>query len=187
MVIYLGPRLPSGSMRPTRASNGAGSTSAPIWPCSGRGLPCGLDYSRPGALLPHLFTLACVPIRGSGPSAVCFLRHFPSPGGRPPGTPDLLGAPCPAEFGLSSPPRFSAGRRPSTYSRPAGSIQPGLLPSLRRLTCSRRRTTGSQFVTSSSGRKINRPQFSHWQIISSRARSLRTWTVSSILHPVQTP
>ena len=31
--------------------------SLPIWSCSVWGLPCGSDYSRPGALLPHLFTL----------------------------------------------------------------------------------------------------------------------------------
>ena len=57
MIIYLGLRLPSGSMQPTLISDGAGSTSIYIWPCSGRGLPCGFDYSQPGALLPRLFTL----------------------------------------------------------------------------------------------------------------------------------
>jgi len=57
MIIYLGLRLPSGSMQPTRISNGTSSTSISIWPCSGRGLPCGLDCSQPGALLPRLFTL----------------------------------------------------------------------------------------------------------------------------------
>ena len=31
--------------------------SLPIWSCSVWGLPCGSDYSAPGALLPHLFTL----------------------------------------------------------------------------------------------------------------------------------
>jgi len=46
-------------MRPTRTSNGAGRASVSIRSCSRRGLPCGFDYSRPGALLPHLFTFAC--------------------------------------------------------------------------------------------------------------------------------
>ncbi len=32
---------------------------APIWPCSGWGLPCGRCCQNPGALLPHPFTLAC--------------------------------------------------------------------------------------------------------------------------------
>jgi hypothetical protein len=31
--------------------------SLPIWSCSVWGLPCGLAYALPGALLPHLFTL----------------------------------------------------------------------------------------------------------------------------------
>ena len=30
----------------------------PIWPCTGRGLPCLRDCSWSGELLPHLFTLA---------------------------------------------------------------------------------------------------------------------------------
>src|SRR5439155_16793001 len=30
---------------------------SPIWPCSGWGLPCLVDYSSSGGLLPHLFTL----------------------------------------------------------------------------------------------------------------------------------
>jgi len=34
----------------------------PVWSCSGRGLPCPLGRPRGGALLPHLFTLACDPV-----------------------------------------------------------------------------------------------------------------------------
>ena len=48
-------------MRPTRDSGGAGYASSPIRPCSGWGLPCDLCLQRPGALLPHPFTLACAP------------------------------------------------------------------------------------------------------------------------------
>src|SRR5690606_9409789 len=44
--------------RPTRDSDGAGSPSSPIWPCSGWGLPCHPCYQGRGALLPHRFTLA---------------------------------------------------------------------------------------------------------------------------------
>ena len=44
----------------------------PIRSCSRWGLPCLVDYSRSGGLLPHLFTL----IRRC--RTVCFLWHFPS-------------------------------------------------------------------------------------------------------------
>ena len=47
---------------------------SPIWPCSGWGLPCLVDYSSSGGLLPHLFTLTA----GTRPAAVCFLWHCPS-------------------------------------------------------------------------------------------------------------
>ncbi len=46
----------------------AASTS-PVWPCSGRGLPCGPCHHGPGGLLHHPFTLT-----GTNP-AVCFLWH----------------------------------------------------------------------------------------------------------------
>ena len=65
--------------RPTRRSNDTGSISLPIWPCSGRGLPCLGCHQPSGELLPRLFTLTCS--RRIGTSAVCFLRHFPSPRG----------------------------------------------------------------------------------------------------------
>lgn len=45
----------------------------PIWPCSRWGLPCPLNYSRGGGLLPHLFTLTLIN------RAVCFLWSYPSP------------------------------------------------------------------------------------------------------------
>ena len=83
MVIYLGPRLPSGSMRPTRASNGAGNTSTSIWPCSRRGLPCDLDYSQPGALLPHLFTFACLLTLDQDHRLCVFCGTFRAPGFNP--------------------------------------------------------------------------------------------------------
>ena len=35
-----------------------------------------MGYPRSGALLPHRFTLTCAPAKG--PSAVCFLLHWPS-------------------------------------------------------------------------------------------------------------
>ena len=49
----------------------------PAWACTRWGLPCLACRQTSGALLPHPFTLACSPRRT--PSAVCFLRHFPSP------------------------------------------------------------------------------------------------------------
>ena len=55
--------------QPTRAVTGrntpalhlAAGRAAPIRSCSGWGLPCGPCCHVPGALLPHPFTLACVP------------------------------------------------------------------------------------------------------------------------------
>ena len=63
-------------MQPTQDSSGAGHPSSSTWPCSGWGLPCDLCYQKPGALLPHLFTLTCA---AKQPSAVYSLWHFPSP------------------------------------------------------------------------------------------------------------
>jgi len=62
--------------RPTRERRGPRQCS-PIWSCSGWGLPCHDGYPSRGALLPRLFTLTCAPVTNTGPSAVCFLRHFP--------------------------------------------------------------------------------------------------------------
>ena len=55
--------------QPTRAVTGrntpalrlSAGRAAPIRSCSGWGLPCGRRCRFPGALLPHPFTLACVP------------------------------------------------------------------------------------------------------------------------------
>jgi len=65
-----GPRVPDGRTRPA---------CPPIWPCSGRGLPCRACCQARGALLPHRFTLASCGTALSHPaaSAVCFLLHFP--------------------------------------------------------------------------------------------------------------
>ena len=50
--------ITDGLQRPTLDSSGAGSPSSFTWPCSGWGLPCDPCHQRPGALLPHPFTLA---------------------------------------------------------------------------------------------------------------------------------
>ena len=41
----------------------SGINSPPIWPCSGRGLPCIWRHRQTGELLPHLFTLTPI-LRG---------------------------------------------------------------------------------------------------------------------------
>ena len=84
-------------MRPTRDSGGASDSSSLIWPCSRWGLPCDPRLRRPGALLPHPFTLACAPERAIGGllSAALFRR-------RPKPTPGCYPAPCSTELGLSS-------------------------------------------------------------------------------------
>jgi len=76
---------------------------APIWPCSGWGLPCGPCCQRPGALLPHPFTLACAPAASStGHRRYTLCGTFPelqrerqSPAG-------VTRHPCFVEPGLSS-------------------------------------------------------------------------------------
>ena len=65
-IISLGHGITAGLKQPTRDSDGAGHASSPIWPCSGWGLPCDHCYQRPGALLPHPFTLACAPLGAIG-------------------------------------------------------------------------------------------------------------------------
>ena len=65
-IISLGHGITAGLKQPTRDSIGAGHASSPIWPCSEWGLPCDLCYQRPGALLPHPFTLACAPFGAIG-------------------------------------------------------------------------------------------------------------------------
>ena len=56
-VIPLGPPLLTGSSDLPGSQCGASSSFSPIWSCSAWGLPCRLDYSSRGALLPHHFTL----------------------------------------------------------------------------------------------------------------------------------
>ena len=68
--------------------------SSPIWPCYGWGLPRDLCYQRPGALLPHHFTLACAANGHRRCLFCCTFRRLTTPGRYP--------APCPAELGLSS-------------------------------------------------------------------------------------
>ena len=78
-----GPAVAGRLKQPTRsASEGNSRTNCPAqrpdaaaWPCTRWGLPCLTCHQASGALLPHLFTLAC----GRNPSAVCFLWHFPVP------------------------------------------------------------------------------------------------------------
>ena len=69
------------------------ASSSPVWPCSGRGLPCGPCHHDPGGLLHHPFTLtpAVKPRR----SALCGTVSRISPGGCYP-------PPCPVEPGRSS-------------------------------------------------------------------------------------
>jgi hypothetical protein len=117
-IISLGHGIAAGLKRPTRDSDGAGHTSSPIWPCSGWGLPCDSCYQKPGALLPHPFTLACAP---EEPSAVCSLLHFPSPCGARalPGT-----LPCGARTFLQRNPREPAGD-PYSHAPTAVAPDPG--------------------------------------------------------------
>ncbi len=88
-----GTRVTACLERPTREPHGP-CDGSPIWPCSGWGLPCHRCYHRRGALLPHLFTLACAP-RGHRRYVFCgtFRRLAP---------PRRYLAPCPVEPGLSS-------------------------------------------------------------------------------------
>ena len=116
-----GIRIAPNLERPTRDSGGTGGPSSPIWPCSGWGLPCDPCCQRPGALLPHPFTLACSPRRG--PSAVCSLLHFPSPRGARalPGT-----LPCGARTFLR--PASPADSRRRSLSPSSWSIHDGADP-----------------------------------------------------------
>ena len=125
-----GTAVAGGLVRPTRDSDGAGRSSSPTWPCSGWGLPCDRCHQRPGALLPHPFTLACAASRR--PSAVCSLWHFPSPRGARalPGT-----LPCGARTFLPSLGRSRRGR--SSLARSAIATRPprGGSGPLRRTPC----------------------------------------------------
>jgi len=80
MTIPLGRLSPGASRdRPGRRRGNPPSAlpkkepgAAPIWSCSGWGLPCHSCCQERGALLPHPFTLAA-----GFPEAVCFLLHCP--------------------------------------------------------------------------------------------------------------
>ena len=76
-----------------------GRLSPPIWPCSGRGLPCH-DCCQPrGGLLPHPFTLTAFSRRRRF-AFCCTVRHVPLT----PRVPRRYLATCPVEPGLSSEP-----------------------------------------------------------------------------------
>jgi hypothetical protein len=89
------PVITGGIEQPTRRHRTGRPHRLPIWPCSVRGFACHPRYHGRGALLPHLFTLACARCRARQRCVFCatFLRVAPT--GRYP-------AHCPAEFGLSS-------------------------------------------------------------------------------------
>ena len=103
------PGIADGLKQPTRrlrtgrplqhvsGANRAGAGRLPIWPCSVRGFACHLPYSRRGALLPHLFTIACSRDCERQLCIFCATILRVAPTGSYP-------AHCPAEFGLSSPP-----------------------------------------------------------------------------------
>ena len=66
-------RVPRSGDAPTRQfPEGPGRRGTPIRSCSWRGLPCGPCHQRPGALLPHPFTLPSVEAE-----EVCSLWRYP--------------------------------------------------------------------------------------------------------------
>ncbi len=111
--------LPSGSS--DQPGDRPGILYPPIWSCSRWGLPCLLDCSRSGELLPRHFTLTP---STCAPEAVCFLWHRPSPG-LVTGVPHLRGASRPMESGLSSPSalaRLGAAIHPSKLGNQTTSV-----------------------------------------------------------------
>ncbi len=67
--------------QPTRVQRGPRQCT-PIWSCSGWGLACRAHCCVRGALLPHLFTLACAAATLAGDCGhrrFSSLFHFPSP------------------------------------------------------------------------------------------------------------
>jgi hypothetical protein len=74
-IIPLAPSSLTGSSSLPGSIGRAVLERFPIWPCSVRGFACHPCCHGRGALLPHLFTIAC---RLAPASAVCFLCHFPS-------------------------------------------------------------------------------------------------------------
>ena len=109
---------------PTRSHGlrrGTGRPGLPIWSCSQWGLPCPLDHSRGGGLLPHLFTLT----RRTGRFVFCGTGRrrrleAPSPACIPPSGSGLRGiVPCgvrtflPRQAGGDPPPSRDRRTRPS--------------------------------------------------------------------------
>jgi hypothetical protein len=70
IAIHLGRMLPRGSSNQPGHANAWNPRQplrlfAPIWSCSGWGLPCHCCYQQRGALLPHLFTLTSVLLKAT--------------------------------------------------------------------------------------------------------------------------
>jgi hypothetical protein len=90
--------------------SGAGRASAPIWPCTGWGLPGRRVATTP---VRSYRTISTLPVRRlpkqSSPSAVCFLLHFPS--GHP-ALPLASIPPCGVRTFLSDAPRTQLRPRP---------------------------------------------------------------------------
>ena len=102
-----GPWIAPWLEQPTRASRGETPLppslafrrrKAPIWPCSGWGLPCRFRCRSRGALLPHPFTLACSRKRDIGGLLSVALSLDLRPAG-------VTRHPCFVEPGLSSRPK----------------------------------------------------------------------------------
>src|SRR5206468_3191413 len=87
------PGITDGLEQPTRRLRTGRPCCLPIWSCSVRGFACHPPCDGRGALLPHLFTLACPCGRQRCVFCATVLRVAPT--GRYP-------AHCPTEFGLSS-------------------------------------------------------------------------------------
>ncbi len=113
-------RLPVRTLR-----RGRGRPAAPIWSCSRWGLPCRSRCRSRGALLPHLFTLACR--RRRRRSVFCGTFPGVTPAGRYPApclpwSPDFppraLARPQRSSGHLPCRLRYDLGGRPSTAPGP---------------------------------------------------------------------
>ena len=114
-AIYLGRMSPYGSLRPTRSLERAVLKRLLTWSCTGWGLPAARITA--GAVSSYL-TISPLPFAGRY-LFCCTFHRLAAPGCYP--------APCPAVFGLSSPPasrRASAAACPSPFlliiNRPSG-------------------------------------------------------------------
>jgi hypothetical protein len=94
---------------PTRRRLHAVDGRFPIWSCSVRGFACHTPCSVRGALLPHLFTIACSRERERQLCVFCATVLRVAPTGRYP-------AHCSLEFGLSSSPTRLAARQQTRSS-----------------------------------------------------------------------